>query len=119
MLITTIGNIGKGEARNVQINITGTGLFGRTTTYITEIDPNDEEIAMFDLKLLSYSAERTPVTLYLQYEDSEGEHVIHFTDVIFTRPRSRDSTLLIVAGIIILAIIIIFRKNIPLLRDYV
>lgn len=118
LLMVTLANQGSGKAQNIYINITGEGIFGRTTSYINKIDSKDEEVSIFDVKLEKFTKTKVPVNVFVSYTDSEGTHETTFTDVVFVK-APQNNYIQIVFLFIAVALVYIFRKKIPILKEYV
>jgi len=118
LLMVTLANQGSGKAQNIFVNVSGEGIFGRTASYLSKIDSDDEEVSIFDVRLEKFTKTKVPVSILVSYTDSEGAHETSFTDVVFVS-SPQNNYVQVILFFVAVALIYIFRKKIPILKEYV
>jgi len=118
LLMVTLANQGSGKAQNIFVNVSGEGIFGRTASYLSKIDSDDEEVSIFDVRLEKFTKTKVPVSILVSYTDSEGAHETPFTDVVFVS-SPQNNYVQVILFFVAVALIYIFRKKIPILKEYV
>jgi LPXTG-motif cell wall-anchored protein len=126
MLMVTIENIGKNDAKSVRVNLIETEWISATAfaSYIGTIVPDDEGMALFDVNVTKGAPEELPVAFNVSYTDDMGDHFVIERGEINVVPTKNTSNtgntgntglismaILIVPVLLIIGIFYFYRKR--------
>ena len=75
ILMVTVENVGKNDARSVRVDLSDNEYIkGTISDYVGTVSPDEDDTALFEITVLEGSPEVIPVTFKVSYQDETGEY---------------------------------------------